>query len=97
MKIELIGHGIQVTAALKTFTEEKFSKLFNHYADIQSCHVSFKVEKLQQMAQATLLYQKNEIYAKAEAVDLYMAIDLLVKKLEPQLERSKELHLGHQE
>jgi putative sigma-54 modulation protein len=97
MNIQMIGHGVHVTDALKNFTEEKFARLINHYANIQSFHVTFKLEKLEQIAQATILYHKTEIHAKAEAVDLYTAIDMLAKKLEPQLERIKELHLGHQE
>ncbi len=97
MNIQITGHGVQVTPALRTFTEEKFSKLIRHYMNIQSCHVTFDIEKLKQIAQATILYNKSEVHAKAEEDDLYAAIDSLHKKLERQLEKIKETHLGHQE
>lgn len=97
MNIQITGHGVQVTSALKSFTEEKFSKLDEHYHKIQSCHVTFDIEKLEQIAQATIFYNKSEIHAKAQAVDLYAAVDLLLEKLKRQLEKIKETHLGHQE
>lgn len=97
MNIQITGHGVQVTSALRSFTEEKFSKLYEHYHNIQSCHVTFDIEKLEQVAQATILYLKTEVHAKAEAVDVYAAVDLLLEKLKRQLEKIKETHLGHQE
>ncbi|MDQ5883816.1 MAG: putative sigma-54 modulation protein [Pseudomonadota bacterium] len=97
MNIQITGHGVQVTSALKSFTEEKFAKLFEHYHHIQSCHITYEIEKLEQIAQATILYQKIEVHAKANAVDIYSAVDILLEKLKRQLEKIKETHLGHQE
>ena len=95
MNIQIIGHGVEVTPSLRSFTEEKFSKLKRHYAQIQSCHITFDIEKLDQVAQATILFNKSEIHAKAESIDLYSAIDLLLDKLERQLLKNKEKHNNH--
>jgi len=58
MNIQITGHGVDVTPAIRTFTEDKFSKLDRHYNHIQSCHVTFEIEKLEQIAQATILFNK---------------------------------------
>ena len=97
MNIQITGHGIQVTSALRSFTEEKFSKLQRHYNTIQSCHVTFDIERLEQVAQATILFNKSEIHAKAESVDLYSAVDILLEKLERQLQKNKDKHQNHNE
>jgi len=95
MNIQITGHGVKVTPALKSFAEEKFSKLLSHYANAQSCHITFDIEKLSQTAQATILYNKIEIHAKSEEADLYTAIDSLQRKLERQLEKAKEINMHH--
>jgi putative sigma-54 modulation protein len=95
MNIQITGHGIDVTPAIRTFTEDKFSKLDRHYNHIQSCHVTFEIEKLDQIAQATILFNKAEIHAKAQSIDLYSAIDLLLEKLERQLQKNKDKHQNH--
>ncbi len=95
MNIQITGHGIEITSAIRQFTEDKFSKLQRHYNLIQSCHVTFEIEKLEQVAQATILMNKSEIHAKAQSVDLYSAIDLLLEKLERQLQKNKEKHQNH--
>ena len=95
MNIQITGHGVKVTPALKNFAEEKFAKLLSHYADVQSCHITFDIEKLSQIAQATILYNKVEIHAKSEETDLYSAIDSLHRKLEKRLEKAKEIKIHH--
>jgi putative sigma-54 modulation protein len=95
MNIQITGHGVEVTPAIRSFTEDKFSKLKRHYNIIQSCHVTFEIEKLEQIAQATILVNKSEIYAKAQAIDLYSAVDLLLEKLERQLQKNKDKHHNH--
>jgi len=95
MNIQITGHGVEVTTAIRQFTEDKFSKLERHYQLIQACHVTFEIEKLDQVAQATVLINKSEIHAKAQAIDLYSAIDLLLEKLERQLQKNKDKHQNH--
>ena len=95
MNIQITGHGVDVTPAIRTFTEDKFSKLDRHYNHIQSCHVTFEIEKLEQIAQATILLSKAEIHAKAKSIDLYNAIDILLEKLERQLQKNKDKHQNH--
>lgn len=95
MQIHFTGHQIEVTDALRTFTEEKLQKLQRHFDRIIDIHVTFNVEKLSQIAEATVLVSKADLHAKAEAENMYTAIDEMISKLDRQLIKHKEKHDSH--
>ncbi|MDX2345298.1 MAG: ribosome-associated translation inhibitor RaiA [Legionella sp.] len=97
MHIEFTGHQVEITDALKAFTEEKFGKLSRHFDRITSIHVTFDVEKLSQIVEATILVPKSELHASAESENMYTAIDELVGKLDRQLIKYKEKMEDHRE
>ena len=90
MQITFTGHRMEVTPALRSFTEEKFDKLERHFDKITAINVVFDVEKLRQIAEATILVAKGEVHASSESEDMYTAIDILVDKLDRQLIKHKE-------
>ena len=95
MNINITGHRLEVTPALKAFTQEKFNKLERHFDHITSINVIFDVEKLRQIAEATVFVAKGELHASSEAEDLYAAIDTLIDKLDRQLIKHKEKIRNH--
>ena len=95
MHINITGHRMDVTPAIKAFTEEKFERLERHFDHITAIHVVFDVEKLRQIAEATVFVSKGELHASAESEDLYAAIDTLVDKLNRQLIKHKEKLIDH--
>ena|SRR3990167_10260614 len=97
MKINFTGHHVEVTTALKTFTNEKFDKLQRHFDKITTINIIFDVEKLRHIAEASIKIVKSELHARAEADDMYTAIDDLVNKLDRQLIKHKEKARTHRE
>lgn len=97
MQINITGHRMDVTPALKAFTEEKFERLEHHFDQIQTINVVFDIEKLRQIAEATITVKKGEVHASSEAENLYAAIDVLVDKLNRQLTKHKEKLLDHRD
>lgn len=98
MQIEYTGQHIEVTPALKAFSDEKFAKLSRHFNHgMIAMHVIFSVQKRQQKVEATILIKNAEIHAHADAIDMYTAIDLLVDKLNRQLVKHKEKMQGKRE
>jgi putative sigma-54 modulation protein len=89
LPIQLTGHGNEITATLRDFVNNKFTRLQKHSDRITSIHVFFKTNKLMQVAEATIHLPGSEIYASAESEDMYKTIDLLVDKLVHQLEKHK--------
>ena len=97
MHIDLKGHHIELTPALRATALEKLEKLEHHGCNITSMHVVFNVEKLSHLIEATLHLSKCEIHAHAESENMYHAIDLLVEKLDRQLIKHKEKILDHRD
>lgn len=97
MQINFTGHQMEVTPALKSFTQEKFDKLERHFDKITAIDVVFDVEKLRQIAEAKVIIAKGELHATSEAENMYTAIDNLVEKLDKQLLKHKDKIRKHRE
>ncbi|WP_419420221.1 ribosome hibernation-promoting factor, HPF/YfiA family [Legionella sp. D16C41] len=95
MQINFTGHQMDVTPALKSYTEGKLAKLTNHFDNITAINVVFNIEKLAQIAEATIHIVKGTIHARAEHDDMYVAINDLVEKLDQQLIKHKEKLRSH--
>ncbi|MEZ8142634.1 ribosomal subunit interface protein [Enterovibrio norvegicus FF-33] len=90
MQINLTGHHVEITDALREYVTTKFDKLERFFDHINNVHVVLNVEKLQQIAEATLHVNNGEIFAKADSENMYAAIDSLTDKLIKQLSKHKE-------
>jgi len=97
MQINFTGHGLEVTPALREFTTGKLEKLLRHFDKITSINVIFEVDKLRQIAEATVHVPKSELHARSEADDLYSAVDGLMDKLDRLLVKHKEKMKDHRE
>ena len=90
MQINLTGHHIEITKALRDYVDNKFAKLERHFDHINNVHVILNVEKLIQKAEATLHLNGGEVFATSEHSDMYAAIDGLIDKLDRQVIKHKE-------
>ncbi|MCL1048669.1 ribosome hibernation promoting factor [Shewanella abyssi] len=95
MQINLTGHHVEITASLRSYVEEKFTKLERHFDQINNVHVILNVEKLQQIAEARIHLKKGEVFATSEHADMYAAIDSLIDKLDRQVIKHKEKLTKH--
>lgn len=90
MQLNITGRHIEVTDSLKDYLDNKFLKLERHFDNINNVHVILNVEKMNQIAEATLHLNGGEIFAMAEHNDMYAAIDSLIDKLDRQVIKHKE-------
>ena len=90
MQLNISGHHVDVTDALRSYTSEKLSRLERHFDHITNAHVVLSVEKLRQRAEATIHVSGAELFADADADDMYAAIDMLADKLDRQVLKHKE-------
>ena len=95
MQIDITGHHVDVTPALRAYATEKMQKLSRHFDQVQSIHVILNVEKLQQQAEATVNAAGRTIFATQTASDMYASIDGLVDKLDRQVRRYKDRITEH--
>ena len=94
MQITVSGHHVEVTDAMRDYVNTKVSKLHRHFDQITNTDVTLTVEKLVQKAEATVHVAGADLFAHAESVDMYAAIDGMTDKLDRQLIKHKEKHLG---
>ena len=90
MQIDITGHHVDVTPALRAYVTEKMQKLIRHSDQVISIRVILNVEKLQQLAEATVNVGGQTLFAKFTAPDMYASIDGLVDKLDRQVRRHKQ-------
>lgn len=95
MQININGHHIDLTDSMQDYVHSKFDKLERFFDHISNVQVILRVEKLQQIAEATLHVSQGEIHATAENENMYAAIDTLVDKLVRQLNKHKEKLSSH--
>ena len=95
MQVNITGHHIEVTEALKNYVNEKFQRLERHFGNVIDSHVILSVEKLVQKAEATVHVNGANLFAMEEHSDLYAAIDGLIDKLDRQTIKHKEKQNGH--
>lgn len=95
MRIEISGHQIDVTQALRDYVQGKLAKLERHADNLLDVHVILSVDKLEQKAEATLNAAGRTLHAEAVAADMYAAIDALLDKLDRQVLKQKEKLTNH--
>ena len=95
MQINITGHHVDVTPALRAYVTEKMQKLARHFDQVNSIHVILNVEKLQQQAEATVNAGGRTLFATDSAKDMYASIDGLVDKLDRQVRRYKDRITSH--
>jgi putative sigma-54 modulation protein len=95
MQINLTGHHIDITPAIRTFVEEKFERLERHFDHITNIHVILSVEKERQKAEATIHVNRRNLFAESQDLDMYAAIDMLIDKLDRQVIKHKEKLSNH--
>src|ERR1700759_531767 len=95
MQLNVTGHHIEVTAALRGYLEKKLDRIGRHFDQVIDMHCVLTVEKLRQKAEATLHVSGSAIHADATEEDMYAAIDLLADKLARCRKKHKEKRAAH--
>jgi putative sigma-54 modulation protein len=95
MQINITGHHLDITPALRSYVQEKFVRLQRHFDHITNSHVILSVEKERQKAEATIHVNRGNLFAEVEHEDMYAAIDMLMDKLDRQLKKHKETLTDH--
>lgn len=96
MQINITGHHIDVTPALKAYVIEKLQRISRHFDHVISINVILRVEKpQQQQAEATVAAAGKSLFAQDTSSDMYAAIDGLTDKLDKQVRRYKDRLRSH--
>lgn len=97
MQINISGHHLDITDALRDYVNEKFTKLERHFDNITSIQVILTPEPKTHKAESTIRLGGGELFATAEAEDMYAAIDRLTDKLDRQILKHKGKKVDRQQ
>ena len=100
MKLLIHGRNLDVTPALREYTETKLERAIHHFDDlVKEADVHLSVARNprvpQQTAEVTVFANGTVIRAQERSENLYASIDLVASKLARQLRRFKERHSDH--
>ncbi len=95
MQINISGHHLDITDALRDYVNQKINKAVRHYDHITDASVMLSVEKHRQKAEANLRFSGGEVFAQEESDDMYASIDSIADKIDRQLVKHKEKQQDH--
>ena len=100
MKVLIHGRNLEITPALRDYTQTKLERATSHFGDaVREADVHLSVARNprvpQQTAEVTVFANGTVIRAQERSENLYASIDLAAVKLARQLRRWKERHSDH--
>jgi len=95
MQLNVTGHHVDVTPALRDYVAAKLQRLERHFDHVTDVHCILTVEKLAHKAEATIHLSGGTIHADSTEDDMYAAIDGLIDKLNRQVRKHKEKMTDH--
>lgn len=95
MNLNINGHHLEVTPAIRSYVIEKLDRVRRHFDHVIDASVTLSVVKLVQRADVTLHVRGKDIHAEASHENLYAAIDALADKLDRQVLRHKDKLTNH--
>lgn len=95
MNLNITGHHVDVTPAIREYVESKLDRVIRHFDNVTSVNVILSVEKLVQKSEVTLHVRGKDLFAESEDEDLYAAIDAMTDKLDRQVLKYKQKMQDH--
>jgi putative sigma-54 modulation protein len=95
MNLNITGHHLEVTPAIRDYVTSKLERVIRHFDHVTGVHVILSVEKLRQKAEVTVHVRGKDIFVEAQDENLYASIDALADKLDRQVLKHKEKKAEH--
>lgn len=90
MNLNLSGHHVDISVALRDYVENKVKPIERHVDRLIDANVVLTVDNLAHRADGTLRVAGATLHATASRPDMYAAIDTLMAKLDEQARRHRE-------
>jgi putative sigma-54 modulation protein len=96
MHITISARHFELTNAIRDYVEESLIKLKRYFDHIITIHVTLAVESSRNQCEIVLHASKFTLQSNSEAMDMYIAIDDTIEKMEGQIKKLKEKVTDHQ-
>lgn len=87
MEVSVTFRHMEPSTELRSYVEDKVSKIKKYFDSPVESHIVLKVEKFRHIADLTFSINGNLIKAVEQTGDMYSSIDLAMNKVEEQLRR----------
>jgi putative sigma-54 modulation protein len=81
---------IEPSVALRTYAEEKMSRIKKYLEEPIEAHVVLRIEKFRHIAEVLIIANGMRINGKEETDDMYSAIDVVADTIEGQVRKGKD-------
>lgn len=95
MNVQLSGHHIEITPAIRAYLTDKLSRVKRHFEQAIEVHATFSLDSNLKKASLRLHSKGHDFQAEDVEHDLYKAIDLVVDKLDKQVTKHKTKNQEH--
>ncbi|HBP31624.1 MAG: ribosome hibernation-promoting factor, HPF/YfiA family [Advenella sp.] len=95
MNLNISGHHVEITPAIKEYVVTKFAKVLRHFDHVIDSQVILSREPLKHSAEVTLRVPGKDIHCEVTDENLYAAIDLLSDKTDRQVIKYKTKASNH--
>lgn len=89
MKVQVRGRNMEVTGALKDYVEKRLGKLDKYIDNLGDAQVTLTVEKDSHRIEVTIPINGMILRGEEVTADMYASTDMVVEKLEKQIEKHK--------
>lgn len=89
MNVQIRGRNVEVTPALRDYVEKRVGKIEKYLGNIRDAQVTLTVEKGFHRVEVTIPVNGMILRGEEATQDMYASIDLVVEKLEKQVQKYK--------
>jgi putative sigma-54 modulation protein len=100
MNLTISGHHLDVTPAIREYVQNKLERITRHFDQVIDSHVILCIDNLtekdkRQQAEINLRVAGKIVHVASAAHDLYAAIDMLMDRLDRQVQKYKRMLQDH--
>ena len=95
MNVQVSGHHVEVTPAIREYVLSKLERIKRHFEQVIDINVILSVQKLRKKAEISVHMRGKDIHVESDDEDMYAAIDLMMDKLDRQILKHKDKDFAH--
>jgi putative sigma-54 modulation protein len=95
MNVQVSGHHVEVTQAIREYVLSKLERIKRHFEQVIDINVILSVQKLRKKAEISVHMRGKDIHVESDDEDMYAAIDLMMDKLDRQIIKHKDKTFSH--
>jgi len=96
MQITITARHFELSKAIRDYVESACEKLSRYFDHIINVHITLALENSRNLCEMSLHASKFSLNSDSEEMDMYLAIDNTIDKMEAQIKKLKEKVTDHQ-